>query len=597
MSVDDNSKAIAESVIASIFSQLGISRVICVDDEYAKKHKIEPIIALCSAIRGDQLAGVSFIGELAEYKEIDTDVFEDSLRTKWDDLKYNEKGQIFDELSNLCGIIDLDKSITYLSSILSKHGLKELSLRQWEEDKNNYLNPPDKSKTFILFDQDMIDDGGKKDEGILQIQNILGENNGDFVFLGILSNTGVVDSEIQLWKSLAEEYVIPDEKFVFISKDRLSKPIGFARMMKLATIAPECKLLKDQARKIYEQALVSALDEINKIDVYDFEHIVFHHSFDEGIWEPETLFRMFSHYHKKKIMENAKVDLEIEESTNKIRRVSHLLPPDKDTEKPEHRSWEYQHSELYDEEEFINSHHLPLELGDIFEVQVSESSLEKFVLLTQPCDLMVRKTGKRGSTKYFTLAKIEEISEKQIDESTEDIEEWKAAYKHLKLESGKNALRHELEYFSRNSDKRAYVCLNRTFIAETAILDFCVFHPLGISKFYTDDLCPMGLIPSWKNLYGVLCKEIKTKLRRCIKIEEILNGKVSKPDIKLALKNLLYTGTFPGNFCGVIEKKGLSYPVKRVGRINKTKAEVIMSQYTNYLARIGFERDVGKDIN
>ena len=61
---------------------------------------------------------------------------------------------------------------------------------------------------------------------------------------------------------------------------------------------------------------------------------------------------------------------------------------------PNYNTMALQRLERYELAEYLNSHYIPIELGDIF--QKMGDSAKRYVLLAQPCDLMVRTDGKRN---------------------------------------------------------------------------------------------------------------------------------------------------------------------------------------------------------
>ena len=66
------------------------------------------------------------------------------------------------------------------------------------------------------------------------------------------------------------------------------------------------------------------------------------------------------------------------------------------------------HKEIYSNGELINSLHKPIENGDIFQIND-----EKFILVAQPCDMMVRGKGNsagKRTAKYVTLLQIDDIT-------------------------------------------------------------------------------------------------------------------------------------------------------------------------------------------
>lgn len=536
-------------------------------------------------------------------KESDSEIFGEQLLEKWEHLSEEEQRIVFQDLKETVGeeyIADDYESVSLLNDLLKDFSLQEISFSEWQKNQEEILGKSGEKKCLFLFDQDMTEEGGRSDEGILQISTLHELDREDLIF-GILSNIGSIGEEIDLWENLAKEHQIPKDKFLYIHKARLHDPFSFARMVKLTAISKNCAELKNHVKSLYVDALTKADDEIEKIHIYDFEHIVFHHSNAEGIWEPEALFRMFNHYQREKVIEQAKKDEELNELAGKIREVSLLIAPKKDQEKPKHNSWKYRHAELYSNGDFLNNHHLPLELGDIFELGNSGGSFQKFVLLTQPCDVMVRSDGKRGAIKFFTLAKIEELDCHEFNEQSEDLAEWKKAYSQLHTSIQKKSAQHELEYFLYEDGKTAFVSLNRTFIIEPEILDFCVFNQSGNSTFILDEECPPLLTPSWKVLHKRIFKDLRKRLNRHSEIQDKLKNVagVGKKELSLLTDNIFYKAYFPKACKGVVgeQKKSLSYPIKRIGRIERTKATEILSQFTGHLARTALDRDVGKEIH
>jgi hypothetical protein len=575
----------AREAIKQLFEHMEIQRVVCVDDEYGRSVNVEDTIGYCAGLKVDELGKISILADIAALKDDDEDVFNSRLKEKWQNLEPDQTKQLLRQVLLLTGMDEEEEgdvnAALRLRNILDQHDVLELSLHEWQEQKNDLLQEASEKATLILFDQDMTNDGGTLDEGIKQVAATLEKDDITGVYCGLLSHTGTVDEEPAKWEQLAKEHNFEKDKFIFISKERLrNNALGFARMLKLMVLSPDCKLLKDKAKKIYSEAIEKAEKEIDGIGVYDFEHIVFTHSYDEGIWEPDMLFRLFGHFHRKNTIKLARKNDDLRELAGRIRKICHVPIPEKKEETPKHTSWEIQRQELYEDGEYINGLHLPLELGDIFEYSIGQGKAKKYVLLGQPCDLMVRpkkKNSSAGHPNTVTGAVMAEIKELDKTPHKPDTQ--------------------ELKYYSDTSGKKSYVMFGRAQNIRLCILDLCVFQNDGSAKFTIDQECPDGLIPAWQDYYEKLQKEIKKIINRYARISQIDSNKLPKAEREQLLKYVLPPSSHTNLFKGKIVNQTLEYPLKRIGRITQARALAILSRYTNYLARAAFDRDFGEEIH
>ena len=125
--------------------------------------------------------------------------------------------------------------------------------------------------------------------------------------------------------------------------------------------------------------------------------------------------------------------------------------------------------------EYINTHHLPIESGDIFTTGGSNF----FILLSQPCELMMRPDGRRSRS--FNDGLLIRITNKQDKE--------------------RFFCTPELEYWKYDSGNRFYVDFREKNIIKLCILDLCVFNSCGKSIFYNNEPCPGKVLPAWQSYY------------------------------------------------------------------------------------------------
>jgi len=614
----DNELNFAHNAIDQLFGCMDIKRVFCVDDEYARSITVEDVIGYCADMKADDLSGIPLLKDVAAFKDADEDVFNDRLQNDWDKFDEEQQKDIYRKIRHLAGAKDepdIGKALQ-LREILSKHDFKEFSLAEWKNNKENVLKEAKEKNTLILFDQDMRPEDGTDEEGIKQITAMLSKEDLSGIYCGLLSHTGSIDEEPEKWEQLSNDYGVPKSNFLFIAKDRLNKPLGFARMLKLMTISPDCHLLNLKAKEIYREALDKAKEEIDKIGIYDFEHIVFSHSQEEGTWEPDMLFRLYSLFHRKITIQEARGDDELNALLNRIRKVSQIPLPSKAEETPKHNSWRIQKEELYMDADYINGLHLPIELGDIFEYTSGNGNTKKYVLLGQPCDLMVRPKkpnspgGRHHTVIESVIAEINEFDKNETENG--DVEEDNpeaqgsavlAEIAEYDLKKNQNPTpkpdpfaSQALSYYSDLTDKESYIMFRKTQNIRLSILDLCVFQADGTAKIEIGKDCPEGVIPAWQDHYMRLQKEFKKAVNRFERINNSMENAVKKDDIKYVLNATIPPSSLTNTFKGKVDGQTIEYPLKRIGRVIQTRAVAILSRYAGYLARTAFDRDFGEEI-
>lgn len=215
-------------------------------------------------------------------------------------------------------------------------------------------------------------------------------------------------------------------------------------------------------------------------------------------------------------------------------------------------------TELYDGE--VSKQHKEIGFGDIFSVNG-----EKYLLVSQPCDVTIRKEGKRRLTHGILL---------KIEENLQGLGSYSLPC---------------CEGFS-----KPCVNLHSHISIPFSLLDLCSLTKDGQaifkSEYLTDE--PINLPEYLPKNYKVRFSFIKTELKPILEkkqIIEALNGKSSAEDVHKAYKSYLkydkcYTDCEIDGNCFV-------YPIKRVCRIDELHALSIAQQFTSVFARIGLPFD------
>jgi hypothetical protein len=525
--------------------------------------------------------GIEVSRSITELKEIPFDappeIWRQAIRQLWNDLNDKDKERIYQQLRSKAQVSE-EQDIQYaekLSDLFEGFDFMPLSPDEWKDQKSAILEKAASQKTLLLFDQDLSMADRTDTEGIGLIQEVL--NTEKAIMCGLLSKTFGGDETYRKWEEIVADYHMEDtrHRFVLLSKRDLEEdPANFALMLKLTVLSADCKGLKDRVIQIIKEAVDEARHSLEKIDIYAFEDIVFRSSFNEGVWEPDTLFRLFGVYHREETLKRAKANEELRKQATLIREISHLpITPKKPFKSG---TWRIQRREIYDDPGYLNIGHMPIELGDVFE-RTTNSGNRIFVLLAQPCDLMVRWARNPGerhpSVIEGLLAEVLESLPPKVKGTPAQFE----AY-------------YELPYFSQDTGKSYHVSLRKVHTIPLCVLDLCVYHENGEATLRLNEHCTDEVIPPWQRRYELLCVKVKASIDEYSKLQSNTN---LSDDYRLKLALCHFGGDETGGKID-LEQQSITYPYKRVLRLRQPRAGVLLTRFSNYISRAAFEHDFGR---
>ena len=481
--------------LKELFGIIGIKRVVIVDDVFTASSLASDMVAKCVSLvregKGDQLTRLDCLSNIQF--ERDEDQWRPLLDTTLADLGEEARNRLARELSSINEGADEQEEESYgvLRELLDENGsLKMLSLDEWKRKCGPFLKEKAREKTLFLFDRDMTQGDGRDNEGMMIIAKLLKKQDKGTLYCGLLTRTVAPEGETCLQSELSDNFGLEDGKdqFIVVSKEHLQQgdTSHFVQRLKRVILAPKCASLRKEMAQLLQDATAAASSRLSKVSVYDFEQIVFQSSLSEGVWEPDTLIRIFSLFHRKETLNRAHANAKILETAQDIRRL--VKVPWKSGEDAELSSRKIQSMELYEDGEHLGRHHLPIELGDVFQ---KSNGARQFILLAQPCDLMVRNNGKRSHLKLATLVPI-----KKTPPTKEEV----AGF--------------ELPFFDTKSHDSMWVHFNECHFISVCILDMCVYDQDGEAQMVIGDSVPIGLVAAWCKRYQVLQDGLAKSFRR-----------------------------------------------------------------------------------
>jgi hypothetical protein len=572
----DQDLAKAKTAVESILNALNLACVVYVDDANDDSVSLEDVIAAAQVLDANTL--LNALPELGESVPEDQEVLTAKVREVWARLDAAIQAERSEAVIVAARRLDGEGTddmadVTILGQLIPVDKLVSLSPAQWEAQRDQLLKDSIDKRTLFLFDQDLSDAGGDREGGIKIIASLLAGEDDKSLLCGLLTHTVTPEKQPLQWEALSQAHGIPRDRFVLIPKLHLSQtPILFAQALKLAALSPDFTELKRKTKEIIADAATAAAGRVEKVSIYDLDHIVFQVPAVEGLWEPDMLFRLHAMFHRHESRRLAHSEGTLEEIAAKLRSVS-SIPTGSNLLQAPSNAWELQHEELYEPGDHLQRYHLPLELGDIFE-KTGGDSVKKYILLAQPCDLMVRGNGKRQPE----LHRIRLAEVVPADEAPKYSE--------------------EMPYFDASPAKKWYVKFKIIHFVQASILDLCVFNTDGVARLTIGGTAPSGIRPAWKARHDILSRCWVKKVKKADILAPAAGESEAVATVKQQIKKDLGSTLFNDDlFTGSLTDTGgvrtVTYNCKRIGRFSRARAIGLLMSYTSTLGRPAYDRDFG----
>jgi hypothetical protein len=390
------------------------------------------------------------------------------------------------------------------------------------------------------------------------------------------------DQESACSRALTQDHGLRPEEFLVISKRRLSgMPMGFAHSLKKASLNYLRDSLTGSVNLLAQTSSDEAKQRFQALDVDDFEHIVLQSSEREGVWEAETLFRVFEifrrvSFHQHAFCSDSRDLLDAQIGLIRSLRAVETMPSD-NAPQPDQR-WRIARLEHYDAGSIVNPAHRPLELGDIFETwnlgeTDDQTASRTFILLAQPCDLMVRSGGERSALSG-SLVQI------TFPETDADIPVAATSFK--------------LDYFDPESGKTGFAKFRNAYQVSADVLDLCVFNVDGRCVLDLAHISASSLHTPWQKRFAVVQKVFSNHSKNIAQIQESIGAKKLNSAASQYLDRSLSTRITQSalNIKFTYEPSGMcKFGLRRIGRFRQPGATALLSQYVAFLSRNAAEHD------
>ncbi|HWE54846.1 MAG TPA: hypothetical protein VG435_05000 [Acidimicrobiales bacterium] len=549
----------AKAELEALLAAADISLIVFVDNEFDVS-----VEAVISAIREMPPEYRSLVSELGgninfDLPEGDEQVWVDQVIERFESMSPWQRSVAGADALARSGRSNLREqpNAGFIGPLIPQDLTELLSPADWEARKAEILREAPTRGTLILFDRD-FEDGDNA--GLHLLREVFDSENGAFVRAGLITNTVTRETEAERTRDFVEEFGLPSDRTVVISKQNLAGgSLSLPQSLKVALLTPQFDALLTRVAQALIDAHDESIDHLRNLSPYTFERIVFAFSNNEGVWEPETLLRLASITNRKSALRSLRGDVLVHAEVGTARRVAGVLTsvPSESTFQAEAVANQLQHLEIFENGEYVNGVHLPLELGDVFMKRGGKAS---YVLVAQPCDLMVRKGGRRSpEPEFLTLVRIYD--------SPPD---------------GERQHWHEIPFFKENGET-GFAALNRSFLVPPESLDLCVYNGDGSSEISIDAPTPERVTPHWDSRYEIHQTWAKSCIERVLAVQDegtrVLVGRALFKCMGGGLASSIITGN----------NKILRFNFIRIGRLRQPVSLEVLGSFLAYQGRYAFE--------
>lgn len=408
----------------------------------------------------------------------------------------------------------------------------------------------------FLFDYDLSLAGRRDNEGLKLASDYLSQSSRWKSYCGVISHHFNDDHAVA---KLRESFTAEDrDRLVLLSREKMGDVTVLADAFTSVFRAHAAQSLRTLGRRALATAHEQAMASLADIEVAPLVHAVVDLSYVEGISEFETLRRLYLIKFNRALDETDADGSELQRAMKEIRRFKLPSP-----ETPPKELIRLENHERYSDIGVVNRKRLPVALGDVFQLRPpGQAKLKKFVVVTHPCDLMVRPAGMRealGGQKETTHAVLLPVSDSKIDDEGRGF---------------------PLRHANPDTDKTLYVRFRPALYLSLFVLDLCAFAENGAASMQSDATAPDSLPESGRALFERVRQRVASIVQHASAPPAPDTGTGAAGTIALVVPE----GAFDG-VIGRVEGNRLTYDCKRIMRLAPHVSYPLLLAYSHFAGR------------
>jgi len=474
-----------------------------------------------------------------------------------------------------------------------------LSPEEWREQRSQILAFPENQ--FIFFDV-FFGDLRQGDALAADLVKEIVEQDRHDIWCGVLSH--VTEQPVDQWVLLRESHGLSNiqaARMFWISKTTLNNPDELFLGLSIMLIAPALVTLQDLAGEGLASQIDTVIAETKQFDALMMYSALFSSQFEEGVFEPAVLIRLWTaKASKKAMMDLAANDASLAMAT-RLRLVAETPMTVDDSACM--AVVELQRHEFYYSYDDLRNRCFQVEPGDVFafvkvdDVErlfddtddaalhdlnnvIIDPATRHFVLIAQGCDVMVRSDGERRvSNRYFDGASLKRA---ESSGGRPGLRVNDAAVG----EHGDGATTFCLPIFHVDG-RDGLVDLRNPYQIPIEALDACVFNEFGVASISQSDKSPASAMPGQIRRHAALKNS-------ALKIRDVAGShkKDKRPKLVRAIAWGIAGTDGPDVFDARMsesDNERLSWGIVRVGRVTEPYRSALVLAFELHKARPAFD--------
>lgn len=591
----------AKGLVRNLLDSVGVTKVYYVDD-YLSYDGLQAIMKYIEESSEDALKKRPLIPEhIVETKSVDPNIRE-KIQVWWQSLTNSERESVAKE----CVPDTLPHPESKIQIILGDICVL-CSPEQWKEEfsKECLEHVRKGEKVLLLFDQKLGGEETTEGEGrtgaaLAQSFSAL-EGVKENTYCGIFSQSFEIAEEFKFrnehrdqlssWAFPFSKKRLPDNDEYTLFIEGLNNLFWVGYVDELSEVAQ--KLIADTSDRMRE--------ELGKILPLEFKQVVIDSSRVEGSREVDTLLRLIHIIFSRELHKTLSDDIGKVQTFNtnvsNIKSIDDVTSKSLDKELGGQRYDSAVVNRLFLDENFVpgevvNRLLLPLQNGDVFCV----NDKDYYVLLCQPCNISLRKGGKRSTDiGYFVpleeikaeeslLKKLDAVLNKDENERPKAVEKFKEKL-HEKLQDAAQGYSYRVKCSIGGKPLSAMV--NRNFVISLSMLDYCTFSEDG--QVIVNKDCSPCLHTNQK----LLCENHAQQFSKLLDLDQLVEGlgEECRAVIKHRIENWFYVFLTKLGVKSEFENNRYVFPIKRVGHLQDPLASDLLTQLSHYISRAGLPNE------
>jgi len=553
-------------MITECLSAAGIKTIVWIDDHFGNPSRDELAAAIHGRLQALKRSGKPTIG---------TGLFADVDLLKGDNEIYDAAEELMEPLSDVelsaaeHSLAEFDPSYkppTTLRPDLTPEqfaslqaalgpGLQTFGSGDWTSSGvSEFQNASD--ETLFLIDREFSrEPGGISGDDLLS--DVVKSTQ---AYCIMLTHTCTEGQEDQRRVELAQAKQLDAFRFNVISKQHSGDPENIDSRFSRAIYAVMTHRFTGEIAHDISDTIKASADsttlELARQSVFDLDQALFANSNREGVPEFDVVLRVF-HVQERQAMSHTLSGAELQNRLRAARRFRQETArlrrqwPQPIADMSTFRDW--RRHEVLEEGAPLNQLHAPLACGDVFESQTEPS--RRYIILAQPCDLMVRKNGERRND-VGLLVQVVEMD--VMPATSSDV----GRYYDIKGVFG--------------FDKMWRVDFQKITVVDTSVMDLAVFNSDGTVRLTRDHPQPLIALPAgWQIRFERIKRRIFPK-----------PTKTNVPPIGMGANIHALT---PATSADTV-----TYPLRRTGRLETSNATAILAAWASFQTRAALEHDFAK---